>query len=292
MSIHGVVDELSVRLGALISPKYFREGAESPPLDEHLGALQLDSQLELERMDAEEELSVNSLVGRLDALVRRERWCGAESPTVIYHHGASEIPYDYGFRRIFPARDSACREVNLFAVRAPWHGSRKDFSHGGADLSRWMAMLAASVTVLQELVRALRQKDAVRIAISGTSLGGFITNLHHIYHDSADLYLPIMAGLAMDEPYLDSVYSRSVTPLDEGQRKGIRRLLNFEEGFASRGGDNVFPLLAEYDRLLTFERQGSSYGDCPVQAFAKGHTTGAIAFADLRAHVFHHLQGG
>lgn len=291
MNIHGLVDEISVRLGALISPKYFRDNAESPPIAEHLGALRLHAPLDVGAMEAEEEITADSLVGELNALVRKERWIGPESPTVIYHHGASEIPYDYGFRRIFPPGDPLCQKVNLFAVRAPWHSSRRDFSHGGADLSRWAAMLAASVTVLEELVRALREEGAARIAVCGTSLGGFITNLHHIHHDSADLYLPMLAGLAMDEPYLDSVYSRSVVPLDDMQRGGIRRLLNFEEEFASRRSDNVFPLLAQYDRLLTYERQVSSYGGCPVEAFRKGHATGAVAFAQLRAHVLHNLDG-
>lgn len=289
MSYHGLIDEVSVRLGALFSPKYFREGADSAPIEDHLQSTRLVGALDIEQ-SGEQELLLDSQVGELTAAVLNEAWAGSEFPAVIYHHGASEIPYDYGFRHIFPRVDPHCRGVNLFALRAPWHGSRADFSRGSARLSRWMAMLAASVRIAEETVTLLRETGVPAIAISGTSLGGFVTNLHHIHFGSADLYFPVLAGLAMDEPYLDSVYSRSVAPLKKGEVQLIRRRLNFEEGFSSRTHDGVFPLLALHDRLLTYRRQLASYGGCPAETLNRGHVTGAVAFSAIRDHVLSRLR--
>ncbi len=103
-------------------------------------------------------------------------------------------------------------------------------------------MLAAPVTLAEKLVEALRAEGVTTIVLCGASLGGFVTNLHHIHHDSADVYVPVLAVLAMDEAYLDSVYSRAVAPLNEQDVRLIRRLLNFERGFTCRGHENVFPL--------------------------------------------------
>lgn len=286
-----MIDELAVRLGAMFSPKYFGEDVVSGPVEEYLPLVQMHDRLDIETMDDEQEVILDSPVGELRAAVRRERWVGLEFPAIVYHHGACEIPYDYGFKRLFPQRDPRCQKVNLFALRAPWHTSRADFSHGSASLSRWMAMLAASVTVAEKVVQALRSEGVSKIALCGTSLGGFIVNLHHIHHDSADLYLPVLAGLAMDEAYLDSVYSRSVAQLSDEDAQRIREVLNFEGGFASRPHNRVYPLLALQDRLLTYERQEKSYGDCPVAVLNKGHTTGALAFGEVRDHVFGRLNG-
>ncbi len=291
MDFYGMIDVLAVRLGAMFSPKYFREDAVSGPIEEHLASVQVNDELDVDTMDDEQGVILDSPVGQLSAAVRRERWVGSESPAIVYHHGASEIPYDYGFKRLFSQRDPRCQKVNLFALRAPWHTSRADFSHGSASLARWMAMLAASVTVAEKVVQALRSEGVRNIALCGTSLGGFIVNLHHIHHDSADLYLPLMAGLAMDEAYLDSVYSCAVAQLSDEDAQRIREILNFEKGFASRSHDRVFPLLALQDRLLTYERQKKSYGDCPVADLNKGHATGALAFGEVRDHVFDRLNG-
>ncbi len=291
MNIHALIDEMAIRLGAMFFAKYFRDGRDSAPLATHLQATAYGELLGLSDMPDELEMEVDTAAGRLTAVVRRERWRGSDAPAVIYHHGASEIPYDYGFSRIFPADDARCRRLNLFAVRAPWHSSRADFAHGNADLQRWMAMLAASVTLLELLVSALRTEGVGTIALSGSSLGGFVTNLHHVFYDSADLYLPMLAGLAMDEAFLDSIYARAVVRLDEEERQLIRRLLNFSDEFSRCDSDHVFPLLARYDRILTWKRQSASYGGLAVQTLEKGHTTGAIAYDDLRDHVFRNLDG-
>ncbi len=288
--MHAVVDEVAVRLGAVFAAKYFRDGVESLPLESHLCSTGSDWTLNLTEIEDECEVQIDSLVGPLEAGVKVHHWEGDAAPAVVYHHGASEIPYDYGFSRIFHRRDSRTRQVSLLALRAPWHASRSDFARGSSTLENWMAMLSVSVTLAEKAVSALRQQGVRRVAVCGTSLGGFVTNLHHIHCDSADVYLPLLAGLAMDEAYLESAYSCAVAPLTREERTVIRRVLNFEEGFRNRNHDHVFPLLARHDRLLTFERQRESYGDCDVQVIDKGHATGALAYGELRDHIFQHLN--
>jgi hypothetical protein len=47
----------------------------------------------------------------------------------------------------------------------------------------------------------------------------------------------------------------------------------------------VYPLLGRYDGIIEYERQAGSYRDRQVRVLDKGHTTAAVAFADLRRHV-------
>jgi len=287
MSIHGAIDTLAVSLGSRFMSKYFREGAESKSMAETLAGVNL----ELPEMDSEGDydLTASTLAGELNAGVRLAQWVGADDPAVIYHHGASEVPFDYGFKGIFPLRKMDIR-ANLFLVRAPFHRSMKEFQAGIRSLANVTAMLAVSVCLIEHLVKYCRAKDVNRIMIAGTSLGGFITNLHHIHYNSANVYTPLLAGLAMDDAYLVSVYRKAVDPqVRENSSGQIKAALNFEADFSGKDHCNVFPLLARYDQLIRLERQKESYGECPVSVINKGHTTGALAYGELRRHILEHI---
>jgi len=287
MSIHGVIDQLAVGLGAKFMPKYFREGIDSPPVAEHLKQVNI----KMPQIEGEGDYEVNSasLAGDLNPAFRLAQWLGTEYPAVIYHHGAAETPFDYGFKRIFPYRKEKI-EANLFLVRAPFHRNMKDFQNGIRTLNNVAAMLAVSVTLIEELVQYNRQAGAGKVLVAGTSLGGFITNLHHIFFNSADVYTPLLAGLAMDDAYLNSVYSMATDLKARENPEAIKEVLNFESGFVSKDNSNVFPLLAVHDRLICHERQKTSYGDLAVEEISKGHTTGALAYRVLREHVLKHLH--
>ncbi len=287
MSIHGIVDTIAVSLGSKVMPKYFREGAASKSLAENLQRVSL----ELPEMDGEGDydLDASTPVGKLNAGVRLAQWVGGDAPTVIYHHGASETPFDYGFKGIFPLQKMDIR-ANFFLVRAPFHRSMKEFQAGIRTLANVTAMLAVSVCLIEHLVKYCRARNVNRVLVAGTSLGGFITNLHHIHFNSADVYTPLLAGLAMDDAYLVSVYRKAVDPQARENSSGqIKAVLNFEADFSGKDHRNLFPLLARYDRLIRFERQKESYGECPVSVIKKGHTTGALAYGELRRHILEHL---
>ncbi len=282
MSIHGIIDNAAVGLGAKFMPKYFREGIESESVAVNLENISL----EFPRVTGEGdyELLAGTLAGELNTAFRLAHWIDENHPSVIYHHGASETPFDYGFNRIFPYKKENI-PANLFLVRAPFHRSMKDFQQGIRTLSNVVAMLAVSVRLIEHLVQQNRSKGVGEIIVAGTSLGGFITNLHHIHYNSADYYTPLLAGLAMHDAYLYSVYSRATAPEAKNNPSAIEAVLNFEKGFADRDSSNVFPLLAAHDQLVRYSLQRDSYGECPVKTISKGHTTGALAYKQLRNHI-------
>ena len=268
-------------------PKYFRDGAESATVAEHLQGVELT--LPAIEGEGEYELTAATAVGELEAGFRLAQWIGGSAPAVIYHHGAAETPYDYGFKGIFPVRKMEI-PANLFLVRAPFHRNMKDFQSGIRTLANIAAMLAVSVIVIEQLVQHCREKKVGRILIAGTSLGGFITNLHHIHFNSADSYTPLLAGLAMEDAYLNSAYSKAVDPrAREESADRIKAVLNFEDGFAAGENGNVFPLLARHDRLVRYERQKESYRGHPVSTIEKGHATGALSYKQLRTHILDHM---
>ncbi|MFO7942573.1 MAG: hypothetical protein R6U92_08025 [Bacillota bacterium] len=286
MSVHGVIDSLAVGLGARFMPKYFRDGYRSEDVAEHLESVSIDFPQFADEGDY--QISADTSVGTLPAAFRVAQCIGSNYPWVIYHHGAAEIPFDYGFRRIFPLEKQSI-EANLLLVRAPFHESMKDFQHGIRTLANLVAMMAVSTTVIEHLVQRGRQAGANKVLVAGTSLGGFITNLHHIHFNSADIYTPLLAGLAMEDAYLYSAYSKATAPAAKENPRAIASVLNFTEDFAAVDHSNVFPLLAIHDRLIRYETQKASYGDCAVATIAKGHTTGALAYSNLRTHVLSHL---
>ncbi len=279
---HALIDTMAISAGSLFFKKYFRDGVDSVGISEHIRAVKT----EVPQLTAEQEYLIISetLAGKLESAVKLAQWKGSEVPTIIYHHGASEIPYDYGFRNIFPL-DKQAIEANLILIRAPFHGDRKSFMYGMATTERWLAMLAVSVKVIEQVIVQLREKSGSSIVVSGTSLGGFIANLHHSFFNSADRYAPLLAGTAMHEAYLNSVYSKSVAKLALQQPGKIKQQFDFREIFSTQDNSNVFPLLSAYDAIIRFDVQKASYGGLDVSVIEKGHTTGALAYQKLREHI-------
>lgn len=287
MNIHSLVDNMAVGTGALFMPKYYREGHESATIAEHLNNISMifpDVQGE-----GDYEIETETLAGNLNAAFRVAKWTDVKQPTIIYHHGAAETPFDYGFNRIFPASKIDI-PANLVLVRAPFHRNMKDFQRGIRTLNNVAAMLAVSVRLIEYLVLYLRQESAGKVVVAGTSMGGFITNLHHIHFNSADYYTPLLAGLAMDDAYLYSTYSKAVARAAKDNPAAIKSVLNFEKDFSRMDNSNVFPLLAVHDTLIRYEQQKASYGSIPVETINKGHTTGALAYKELREHILKSLQ--
>lgn len=286
-NIHALIDNLSTSLGSRFMPKYFREGFESPTIREHLEAIRLE--MPEIKGEGHYEVGADTLAGKLGPAFRLTQWKGKSFPAIIYHHGASEIPFDYGFKRIFPHEKMEIG-ANLFLIRAPFHISLKEFQQGLVSLVNVVAMLAVSVCLMEKLVNYCREEKTPQVLIAGTSMGGFITNLHHIHFNTADIYTPLLAGLAMDDAYLYSAYSKAVAPEAKENPDSIKRVLNFEKDFAEVDHSNVYPLLARFDQLIRYDEQKASYGGCPVETIDKGHTTGALSYRQLRQHVMKKLK--
>jgi hypothetical protein len=284
MNIHKFLDKLTITISAplMARSKYFRQSVQSQAMEEHLAAIHL--QLPLIEGEGIYELPAQSLVGELDPAFRIGQWLGAGYPTIIFHHGTNENPYDRSFKSIFPHHKMEI-PANLIVVRAPFNTSLEAFTAAIGQLANYAAMMAASVRLIDELVGYCHGQGAAPVLVSGISLGGFVTNLHHAYCGRADAYAPLLAGAAMDSVFLDSIYHKLVAANDEVGMATIRRVLNFEEAYAQANGHKAFPLLGRYDQYIRYERQKQGYGDRPITLLDKGHVTAALAYAQLRQHV-------
>jgi hypothetical protein len=284
MNIHKFLDNLTITISAplLARSKYFRQSVQSQAMDEHLAAIHL----QLPPIDGEGvyELPAHSLVGELDPAFHISQWLGAGYPTIIFHHGTNENPYDRSFKSIFPHHKMEI-PANLIVVRAPFNTSLKAFTAAIGQLAHYAAMMAASVRLIDELVDYCHRQGAAPVLVSGISLGGFVTNLHHAHYGRADAYAPLLAGAAMDSVFLDSIYHKLVAANDEASMAAIRRILNFEDAYAQANRQKAFPLLGRYDQYIRYERQKQGYGDRPITLLEKGHVTAALAYAQLRQHI-------
>ncbi len=287
MNIHRMIDVTSISIGSKFFPKYFRDGIDTPSFSEHLRQVVVMMPDIYETGDY--EVVSDTLSGKIGSGFRVAQWLGAEYPSIIYHHGANEIPFDYGFRHIFP-HEKVKIPANLFLIRAPFHKSRKEFSEGLATLSNFVMMMAVSVALIEQVVEHIKKESDQKVLVAGSSLGGFITNLHHIYFHSADVYTPLIAGTAIDDAFLNSVYSKSVSEKAKSQPEKFGKIMNFKHDFATVSHQNVFPLLARHDAIIRYDVQKKSYGACPVETFEKGHATGALSYKVLRNHMLKHLQ--
>jgi len=288
-----LIDILPVSLAAYMfgNSKMFRDSIESPSYDELLKT----TTLEYPGIKGEGfyEVQANTPVGKLDPAFYIAQWKGRSFPTLIYHHGNNERPFhNYGFgkntfRRIFLSIKEDI-PANLIVVRAPYHRCFRTYQRQIGKLSTLTSLMIASVKVVETLVVFASGKGS-RIVLSGISLGGWVTNLHRTFFNSADVYIPMLAGTVPSDVFTSSIYRRLTANLAHENRSVVEETLDFKEQFAKRSEDNIFPLLARYDQVMRLKEQKESYGNYPVAVIEKGHFTGSLATAELRKHVLPHL---
>ncbi len=289
MGVHGVIDRISIFAGALFAAKYFRDDMQAHSITAHLGEVKFG--LSEITGAGDYKIRAETLVGPLEGLFRIALWKGADYPTIIYHHGAAETPFDFGFNRIFPLKKMDF-EANLILIRAPYHETAKDYTRGRATADGFLAMMATSIVLIDKIIDNLKDNSGSQVIISGSSLGGYICNIHHIYFNSADSYVPLLAGVNMYDAIFESIYSRSVAEINAEQKEQFKDILDFTEEFEACDNSNVFPLLASDDQIVRYDVQKKSYGNCPVVSFAKGHATGALSAGVLREHILSTIWGG
>lgn len=288
MNRHELLDKLTIQTTRLVPQfRYFGQNVASAPLAEHLQAVVLEPPV----LDGQElvTLSASTLVGQLEPAFRIEQWSANEAPTVIYHHGTNENPYDASFKRIFSPGELA-QPLNLIVVRAPFNSGLREFVGSIGDIANYAAMLATSVRLIESLIQAARARGAGPIVVSGISLGGFVTNAHHAFYNSADGYAPLLSGPLIGDVFIGSAYSKLVAGEALARPSAIREALDFADAFAEAHHRNLYPLLAQYDQYIRYSVQALAYGDRPITVIEKGHVTGALAYAAMRAHVLHVLS--
>lgn len=281
-AIHGILDATSAGIGSAVTSTFFRAGIESPPFTQQLDA----ASVELPAFDGPGlyEVQAASYVGTLTPGVRIATPLRADRPTLIYHHGIGEYPFDTSFDRLFRPKQSTI-DANLIAIRAPYHRSFQSVRTGLASLANILALQAVSVALIESVQHRIDRHVGSPVVVSGTSLGGFVTNLHHIHHGTADRYVPLLAGLAQDDVFLESTLRSRVANHARAAGDTIRDRLNFEDAFAASDPARVHPLLARYDRIVRYPVQSTSYGGRPITTVEAGHLSGAAAVDQLRDHV-------
>lgn len=285
---HEGVDRLHVAVTSRLVPPVFRHGIDSPPLCQHLAAVRLNlPPLTQARRYA---VSVNTLVGDLEAGVQIRPGARPDLPVVVYHHGIAEMPADKSFRGIFRARTPI--QAHLVAIRAPFHRSWLHLLPGLATLSRFVALCAVSLRLMEAVRRHFMAAGARASLLVGTSLGGFLTLLHALTYGTAQAYVPLLAGPDLAHVMLATHYRRYLAPaaLEHPERLAAR--LDFRAAFQASQPRNVFPLLARYDLAMLYAHHRACYAACqvPVVTIERGHLTGALAFSALRSHVRHCLD--
>lgn len=193
------------------------------------------------------------------------------------------------FRTVVMAADPPWEE-NLAVVRATFHdGSSRDYARAMGHLGNFTAMIGSMVVLADRLMDALRAAGSGPLTLAGTSLGGWATNLHASVFGSADAYVPMLAGAALDDTFLGSVYGRLAAQQALRDPALLRGAPNFESVFRAAPRDRVFPLLARHDQFIRYEKQLASYGGgLRVAVIERGHATAALSPALLRAHIARH----
>jgi hypothetical protein len=281
-----IVDKLVASMGAIYGNglKFFSAGSSSPPV----GDLVQDMRCSLSSPDECGEYHAKLKLGEeeIEVPFSVERWAGREAPTLLFHHGSGDIPYTGRIKQILKAENDVemiPRDVNVIATCSPYNHSKREYIGAIRNLKSFCTLLAGSAVLIEGIRNALPRIG--RFVVSGISLGGWITNLHHAYFDTADEYRPVFAGAALDALFTDSAYSR-LTAAD-AHPDSLSACLNFETEFDKRPKGCVYPLLARYDQYIKFERQAGIYRPENISVIEKGHVTGS---ADSHA-LLNHLAG-
>lgn len=296
MNVHELIDVGTVQLSALLlrDATFFARSLDSRPLVEVAG--ESEASVDDLRRAGERAVTVDTPIGTFEAAYLPWQWRGPEYPTLVYHHGSGERPFDFGrfstnsFRRLFVAVDEAI-PANLVAVRAPFHdGSNMDYARAMSDLENFVGMLAASVGLVDAIATQASERTSSPVLASGISLGGWVANLHRACFDTVDQYIPIFAGAALGEMFVSSVYRKMTAESARRRPDHLREVIDFEEAFRAVEPANCVPLLARYDRIIEYDRQRPSYEGMSLSVLDKGHVTGSLATGRLREHILRVLS--
>ena len=126
MNKHIIFDKLTASAGSLIAgkKKFFACSLQSQSFEQQIAAAKLV--IPSITGEGSYELKAETLTGNLDPAFRVARRKGLEYPTIIYHHGNNERPFNFkksaknSFYNIF-LNTSDSVEANLVVVRAPFH---------------------------------------------------------------------------------------------------------------------------------------------------------------------------
>lgn len=287
------MDRMAVVPGVLGGERlrFFRRSIASPTWAEHLD-LPATSVPELE-VGVPSEVVVETLAGPLPVGVLLVQQARDGAPLIVTHHGNNERAFDMGRgaknflnRALLKAERP---DATLVLLRAPFHDGRlRAYTEASGDLRTWMSMLAASVRAADAILTRYGAAAGRSSILTGMSLGGWVTNLHRAFLNSATLYVPMLAGAHLGRQMVDSTYRWMVSRHALENADQLRVQLDFDREFRAVPDDNVAALLARHDQFARLDHQGDDYGDARIQVLETGHIGAALDGEALRRHV---LQG-
>lgn len=286
MNFHSFLDKLSIWVGLpfLRNKKYFRKSIESPRVKDVLKEISLD--FPNIKGEGEYDVMADSKIGNMYSKFKVKMNRGKKYPTIIYHHGNAESQYDNGFNKIFSCKREDIK-ANLIVVREPFQVSLKTYMEKLKHLKNFVYMLATTVKVTEEIID--QYQSSPNKIVSGISLGGWVTNMHHSYYNSADNYVPLLAGTKLGNLFTDSIYRKITSEKALKEKDKIENTLNFDEDFQCIKSVNVHPLLAKYDQYIELGVQKPCYENLEVNVIKKGHLTAARSYKILREHTLTYL---
>lgn len=271
--------------------RFFRRSIDGPGWEEHV-AIATPDVAELE-VGVPSEVRVATLAGPLSVgvLLVHEGRDGA--PLLVTHHGNGERAFDLG-RRAKNFLNKALLngerpDATVVLLRAPFHDGRlRAYTDAAGDLTTWMSMLAASVRGVEAVLARYGEGRGRPSMVAGLSLGGWVTNLHRAFLNTATLYGPMLAGARLGHQMVDSSYRRMVSRPMLANADQLRLRLDFDREFRAVADHNVAALLARHDQFARFDHQAVDYGDAPIRVLETGHIGATLDGQALRQHV---LQG-
>lgn len=291
MNKHILFDNITASLGGLIlgKKKFFANSIQGTSFEEHVAALEIDCPVIKE--EGIYEIKAKTLAGELDCAFMVAQWIGNDHPTIIYHHGNNERPFD--FRKLAKntfynilVKSKKSIKANLVVARAPFHNCKLSYYQDKmTELNNFIAMISTSVKLNEVILQQIRSKSKAPVITTGISLGGWATNIHRGIFNSSSAYIPIMAGIYTGELFLKSKYRKMTSDLALHNPEQLRNLLNFDMLFKTRDSQNLFPLLARYDQFIEYGVQQKSYIAYPLKTIDCGHVTGAMNSKLLKEHI-------
>jgi hypothetical protein len=158
-----------------------------------------------------------------------------------------------------------------------------------SSLSNYSVMLATSALIVEDLIGQIKRTSKNKIIVTGTSLGGFVTNLHFTYFNTADSYKPMLSGARMGDVFIDSAYSKVTSANGKRNPDKLRSALNFQDDLRKQGQGNLFLLMAKYDQLVKYDLQSMDFESHQISTIPYGHASGATKFKLLRQHILKDL---
>ncbi|MEM7727933.1 MAG: hypothetical protein AAF311_01525 [Pseudomonadota bacterium] len=267
MNRHIFGDKLLLGLSHLLGKPFFRNSVDGPDFETIRTSIAIQG--EFAATPGYVPIRAKTIDGVHEAGFKVLHWRGAHAPLILFNQGGGEQPFDRSVAKMFPEdSDTTC---NVIAVQTSSQHSLKDLNRNFASLTTYTTMVALAVELTQWLLEHPLLSERAGAAVTGYSLGGFVTNRHHLIHDTADVYLPFVAGTRHAEIFFTSI--RSGDPAQRNPDR-VRDALNFDHAWMEVPHPNVFPSLGRYDQLNLLEIQRPSYGDMPVEIWEGGHLYG------------------